>query len=58
MHLDRLTHDMHFSHSSIGFVGRPAIHSFATGAPSCHKKEAEALWKQFDSKMWDDDIYI
>lgn len=42
---------MNFDHASTKYVGRPSIHSYATGAPNCHKKEGEALWQHFD-KLW------
>jgi hypothetical protein len=51
MHLDRLFHDQKFTNHKLGFIGRPSIHSFATGAPSDNKKEAENIWKHFDSKI-------
>jgi len=52
LHLDRLINDMGFNQSHIDFVGRPAIHSFATGAVSCHKREGEQLWRDFDAHIY------
>jgi hypothetical protein len=41
---------MNFSRDLV-YVGRPSIHSFATGANSDHKIEGEALWRGFDKFM-------
>jgi len=49
LHLDRLLADQKFSNSKLNFIGRPSIHSFATGSPNDHKKEGENIWKHFDS---------
>jgi 2-oxoglutarate dehydrogenase complex dehydrogenase (E1) component-like enzyme len=51
LHLDRLFADHKFNNPKLSFIGRPSIHSFATGAPSDNKKEAENIWKHFDSKI-------
>ena len=51
LHLDRVFSDQKFSKNKLNFVGRPSIHSFATGSPSDHKKEGETIWKNFDSRI-------
>lgn len=49
LHLDRMLHER--GAPSLGFIGRRAIHSFATGANSCHKAENIKLWKDFDQHV-------
>ena len=50
LHLDRIINDMNFS-KRMNVVGRPSIHSFATGANIDHKLEVDALWKSFDKNI-------
>ena len=46
LHVDRILADMGLA--PMAYIGRKSVHSFCTGASSDHKKENDALWKQFD----------
>lgn len=52
MHLDRVIQDQGYAQSAVNFVGRPSIHSFATGANSCHKRETDQLWQDFSAQIY------
>lgn len=43
---------MKFKNGELGYIGRPAMHSYATGAPNDHKYEDTKLWKDFEYKIF------
>jgi 2-oxoglutarate dehydrogenase complex dehydrogenase (E1) component-like enzyme len=52
LHIDRALKKLKLKQSEMAYIGRPAQHSFATGASIDYKYESDKLWKDFEAAIY------